>query len=322
MLPAPARSRPSVSPDGVVPLRLVALAATLLLALAGLSGPAVAHEGHAPDAREDEDGGWDLFPSGDSIYPNYMADPRQVRFGLSTHHFPEVGIPAAGEQRVLVELGGTFDLAAFHPRGSEGKGWRISIVSGFVGQFDQEQSLDNLGWDGVYGLLLHGQLRSDLLIKTGIMHRSAHVGDEYAEETGRRRFGYTREELMVGLSWWPQHDVRLYGELGYGHVLSAEAELAPGIVDEIQEPLRIQVGAEWTFHTEVFGHSPWYLAFDGSAFEERDWEPTIAVDAGLLFPAGARTFRVGLHFVDGAPPLGEFFQRDEQSIGVGLWVDL
>ena len=56
-------------------------------------------------------------------------------------------------------------------------------------------------------------------IKVASRHASSHVGDEYAERTGRTRIVYTRNELAGGISqkiddWW-----RAYGEVGWGYSL-------------------------------------------------------------------------------------------------------
>ena len=52
-------------------------------------------------------------------------------------------------------------------------------------------------------------------MRFGTFHDSAHLGDEYVEETGRERINYTREELISGIVWLPRRNTKLYTELGW-----------------------------------------------------------------------------------------------------------
>jgi hypothetical protein len=70
------------------------------------------------------------------------------------------------------------------------------------------------------------------------------------------------------------------------------------------------------------GRLGWYAAADFQSYEERGWRLDLSLEAGLLAHPGGRRWRIGLRWVDGRPPLGEFFQDSEQWLTFGLWMDL
>lgn len=253
-----------------------------------------------------------LFPE-EKIYPPYLADPHRPGFGVMLLGFTDPAAAESGDLRAALKLGGRFAVLRVCSRERPGRALQLAIEAGFYGQFDTEHQLDNLGWDGIYGLLLTAVPGDRVQLKAGVMHTSSHVGDEYAERTGRLRIGYTREELAAGVSWQPRPRWRLYGEGGWGYVLR---------IEQIQEPGRLQAGIEREVPAVWGGRWGWYAALDLQAFEERDWRVDPTVQVGLTAPAGERRWRVGLGFHDGRVPIGEFFQVDESFVVLGLWLDL
>lgn len=251
-----------------------------------------------------------LFPS-DRLYPHYTADPRSPEFGLVLLSVPEAALADSGEERIGLKLGGRFGLLRVHPRGEPEAGWQLDIHAGFLGQFDLAHSLDNVGWDGLYGFLASRRWENGLAFQLGTKHVSAHVGDEYAERTGRLRIGYTRDEVAAGLAWSGRRGERLYAEGGWNYRLKEHLGQQPG---------RLQLGAELHRPTprERLG---WFAALDLEAMEERDWQVDGSLHLGLAVPAGDRRWRIGVALYDGRVPLGEFFAEDEPTVGFGLWLE-
>lgn len=246
-----------------------------------------------------------------SLYPSSLADFHDAGFAVLVLHVDEVGVAEAGESRFYLKLGGRFPLLRINPRGR--LPWQIELVAGFQGQFDIENQQDNLGWDGIYGLLATAR-SGPWAFKGGLMHTSSHVGDEYAERTGRRRIGYTREELMVGVSRRLGRRFRTYGELAWGHDIREESG---------QEPGRAEVGLEYLAPGVLRGGRwGWYWAVDLSSVEERDWQVDPATQVGLAIPSGDRRWRIGVGAYDGRMPIGELYQDDERYLFGGLWLDL
>lgn len=276
--------------------------ALVLAAAAGADEPPVDTGRHtvewAPDAE---------------FYPQYIADPLRPQSALKILGMATSEIPQAGDARFALHLGGRFGLVRWHPPGDPTRGWQLDFEGGFFGQFDMENSLDNIGWDGLFGLYLSWLPTDGLGLRFGTKHDSAHIGDEYAETTGRQRIGYTREELVLGVSWRPSHRWRVYGEGGYGYGTK-----------EFQEPGRLQAGVEW-FGAKTFwkGRLGWYAAVDLQAFQENDWDPRTALQVGFVMPTGRGTsrYRFAFELIHGRSAMGEFAFRDETSVGVGWYFD-
>ena len=252
---------------------------------------------------------FEMFPSS-NLYPSYLADPRRPQFGVMLLGYPDPRIPDSGDRRVGLKLGGRFGLLRI---GTGERAWQADIEAGFTGQFDIEHSLDNIGWDGTYGFLVSTTLGEGVSVQFGTKHISSHVGDEYAERTGRRRIGYTREEAVLGTGWSIDGRWRTYGEAGWGFATK----------DEIgQEPLRLQFGLEHEAPGTIgHGRLGWYAAMNLGAFEERDWQVDPTLQLGLLIPAGGRRWRFGVGYHGGAVPIGEFYRGDEDYVALGLWLD-
>lgn len=261
--------------------------------------------------------GWNMVlgPAGD-FYPKYLADPRRPTFSIATMYFSETEIDAAGRPRVGLRMGTRFGLLRFHKDGDPEHGFQLDLGAGFLGQFDMANSLDNIGWDGVYSLGIAWAPRDSFAIRVGSFHDSSHVGDEYAERTGRRRISYTREEALLGLSWAFTKKYRAYAEGAYAYTLRNR---------ELMEPVRVQCGLEYMSPESFWkGRLGWYTAADVSSYEENDWDTNTTIQAGLLYPLRnlSRTWRLGIEYYDGRSHIGEFFQKREEYISIGFYVDL
>lgn len=254
--------------------------------------------------------GWSAFPV-ELVSPPYLADPLQPRFGAALIEVSDSAIADTGSRRWALQLGGRFGLVRFAPPSRPERPWQLSIEAGFVGQFDIDNSQDNIGWDGIYGLVLARRLSDRFEVKLAVKHFSSHVGDELQERAGRSRINYTREESIFGVSWRPRQRWRLYGEAARGHELRNP---------EFQKPGRLQAGAECI--RPLIWRLDGYAALDLNAFEESDWGIDTTVNVGVALPAGARTWRFGIEYRDGRPTMGEFFEDRERWVGLGVWLDL
>lgn len=254
-----------------------------------------------------------LFPSG-SLYKPYIADPHRVGFGLVMHQYIDPDIPDSGSQRATLKAGGRLGLVGWLPKDpSSGARWQLTLEAGLDAQFDVGFSLDSIGWDGNYGPQLTAIWPSGLSLKTGMLHTSSHVGDEYAERTGRLRIGYTREEIILGLSHTFKRRWRPYAEGGWAYKNSSD----------VQAPGRLQAGLEYEVPESLWQKRlGWYWAVDLSAMEERAWSLDVSAQLGVLIVSPGRSWRIGLEYHDGRPALGEFYQRDENYVALGLWLDV
>lgn len=243
----------------------------------------------------------EAFPV-DPGFPSPIAGPASRGCGFSRLAVDEISTEDTGDALYALKLGAVLPVVRIGE-------WRISLDGGFLGLFDIDNSYDNLGWDGNYGLIVTHPLGRDAAVRVARLHDSSHVGDEYTERTGRTRIDYTREEFALGVTFWPAPTWRLYGEYGHGTGYDA---------DDPGEPGRAQAGIEW----ERAGRWAPYAAVDVQSWEERHWNADVAVQAGLAFHGEGRRWRLGLEYYDGRVPLGEFYFEDQRHLSLGLFVDL
>jgi hypothetical protein len=216
-------------------------------------------------------------------------------------------IADSGDDRTDLSAGGRFGLVRI-----ERFNVQMSIEGGFDAQFDMDHQLDNIGWDGNYGLLLTKQQANGVAWKLAALHTSSHVGDEYMERTGRKRIGYTRHEIAFGVSVPAGEAWEIYAEGARGY--------DAGNTD-LQRPWRAEIGSVYDRDGRD-SPSGWYGALDIGSWQERDWRIDLAVQAGYRVRSGTRTWRFGIEHVRGRPPLGEFFQNTDRYLGAGIWLDV
>ena len=66
-------------------------------------------------------------------------------------------------------LGGSFSLFRAHPGDNPNRGLQLDFKGGFFGHFDIDNSLDNIGWDGIYGLTLAWRPTETLAFRAGTL---------------------------------------------------------------------------------------------------------------------------------------------------------
>ncbi|HMA66931.1 MAG TPA: DUF1207 domain-containing protein [Desulfosalsimonadaceae bacterium] len=260
--------------------------------------------------------GWKgrFVPAG-RLYPVYPADPLGPTVALNAVRYSDSDIAEAGDKRYVFRIGGRLGLLRVFPADHPEHGLQLNLHGTFLGMFDRSHSLDNIGWDGLYGIDLTWRGSSPVAVKFGINHDSSHVGDEYAERTGRKRIEYTRQEWILGLARSFGEHLRTYAETGWAFDLRSDW----------QEKWRLQAGLEFRDEDGLWGDwLGYYAAADLTSFEESDWEPDVTVQAGLLVPVAEsrRNFRIGLEYRDGRSVIGEFAKCEESYWAWGIWIDL
>ncbi len=296
-------------------------AAGWLICLIILLAPVVVHAAAAGTVVDDnltfplgETWRLSVSPGGD-LYPGYIADPLRPGFALRKLNVADSEIPESGDNRYAFTLGGRYGLLRIDAGRDPGMAFQLDVYGAFLGQFDVDNGTDNIGWDGLYGVILSWTDGAGLALKLAMQHDSSHVGDEYMERTGRERINYTREEWAAGVSYRFLDTFRVYGEGAYAYDLRNDA---------LQEPGRVQGGLEIEDRDRFLGgRLGYYAALDVGAYEESDWDADVSLQAGVVVPVDRflQTIRIGTFYRDGRSPIGEFFQRRETWWGLGLWID-
>jgi hypothetical protein len=285
------------------------VAASLLLLTLGL-GPAVAAAEETEDSQKSGFVTQWMPPS--VFYPMYLADPTRPVSGV-TGMKVDSEIPDTGDSRFALHLGGRFAIVRFHPQEDTDRGWQIDIEAAFLGHFDTDRDQDNIGWDGVYAVYLSWLPNSKLALRIGSHHVSAHIGDEYAERTGRERIGYTREEAVFGVGYRPSARWLIYGETGFGSG-------PKGTGGTWQAQAGVELHGKQRFWK---GRMGWYAALDLRTYEETDWSTRASAQIGLMLPTGRGTsrWRLAAEYGSGRSVMGEFSFYDETYVRFGLFYD-
>jgi uncharacterized protein DUF1207 len=283
------------------------IVATCLMAL--LPGPVLAQT--EPTWATPSGIVWTLFPAGD-VFPVYVADPHRPGNAIVPRFYVREDIPNTRSPRWCLSAGGRFGILRIDNVPAE-RSWQVGIEAGLDALFDMQNKNDLIGMDGNYGLTVTTASDGPWAFKIAVLHTSAHLGDEYAQRTATDRINYTREELALATGWRFHPRWRLYGEAGVGYVLRSDD----------QKPWRLQWGLEYTSAPRVWGgRFAWYSAADFASWDERGWRVDTTVQGGIVARSNGRTYRLLLEYVDGRPPIAEFFKNTEASLALGFRIDL
>lgn len=261
-------------------------------------------------------GSWqmELIPD-DQVYPLYVADPRRPRMHIGLGAV-NTDIPNTSEGIINLDVGTRLTLLKMQ-RGSESANeFSLDIEGGIFSQFDWINGLDNIGWDGRYGVYIASDWYDLFVARFGHRHISAHLGDEYIEETGRKRINYTRDDLRVGIGYRLTKSTLVYLEPSWAWHLGNS---------QLQNKWAIEGGIQYQGpYTLWKGSAGYYAGVHISSFEENNWDPNVACQVGVRIKRDPRRtkLRFGLEGYTGRAKLGEFaLDFDETYITAGFFVD-
>ncbi|MEZ6061589.1 MAG: DUF1207 domain-containing protein [Planctomycetaceae bacterium] len=177
------------------------------------------------------------LPPGDHVLPDgllyrsYIAAPHEPRF--ATVALYDYG---AKSWRWDATIGGRVGLfRRDQPEFLNLDAWQIDLEGAALPRLDPQKSMDVESIDYRFGLLWTGK-QDNLAFKFGYFHVSSHVGDEYQLKNPTfERINYVRESLILGTSYYPTADWRLYGEAAFAVEYGGGAK-----------PWQFQGGAEYT----------------------------------------------------------------------------
>jgi hypothetical protein len=150
-------------------------------------------------------------------------------------------------------------------------------------------------------------------MKFGYYHLSSHLGDEFMLlNPSAVRINYVRDSGIIGMGYYLNDDLRLYGEAAYAFGAEDGAE-----------PLEFQFGAEYSpIRRDGYNWSP-FAAVNAHLRQELNYGGDLVVQVGWQMRNGPapRRFRIGAQYYNGYNEQGEFFSQREQKAGFGLWYD-
>lgn len=252
-----------------------------------------------------------IFPH-TQLYPHYIANPLRPTFSIQNMYLTKSEIVNTGERRYNLKLGGHLGIYRNQPEKTN-RGWQVTFDAGFQGQFDPASSQDNVGWNGVMALSLEIRNSEAFAHRFAVHHTSDHIGDELIERTGIKRINYTREEIRYGLMWFISPHWQSYIEIGKAYHLGNTT---------LQQQWRHELGFQYENKKYWMPKLGWYMGADFSSYDENNGDINSALQIGIVSSANNRNFRLGIELYNGRSTLGEFFQVQEEYIGVGFWIDI
>ena len=250
---------------------------------------------------------WQVLPDG-IIYRSYWAGPREPRMGVTL--FRKNGGQSFWDPTMGARVG-VLRYGNDDPLNPQGLQW--DVVGAAIARLtlDEYRDLESVDFRGgtflTYG---HGQWQ----FKFGYDHISSHLGDEYIiNHPGSidDRVNYVRDSLVLGVSYYPIPELRLYGEAGYGLNVDGGAE-----------PWEFQFGTELSKAGPTGMAGSPFLALNVHLREEVDFGGDFTAQAGWMWRGETgQTMRIGAHYLNGMSSQYQWFDKWEEQIGVGVWYD-
>lgn len=271
---------------------------------------------HATGSRGDP--GIELLPRV-RYFASPTADPIEPRFGIGlimtdvlaepgTERAPfELAGDARSDWQAAAAIGGT--LPFWRPATWPGGGIAVGAQAGVFARFRIElPSRDDLGQDWLVAMPIEaawnnwsGRLR--------ISHRSAHLGDEFVEETDADRIEFGGESIDGLVAYEFPRLARVYG--GGGWIFRSNTDDTSVLQDSgTQDRFVVQLGADGRWDVG----SPYVHALAGvdwQAAERTGWVRALALAGGLGIDVGDRSLDLMLRYFDGPSSMGQFFVTPE-----------
>jgi hypothetical protein len=288
--------------------------AITILVLLVCVGPALAQDDERADTTFKLGSRWllELDPN-DQPYPDYVADPRRPRMQVGVG-VADSDIPETSAGRVMLDLGTRYTLFKIQTDSSGTNAFALDIEGGLFTQFDSGNGLDNIGWDGRYGVFAVWDWSEKVVARVGYRHISAHLGDEYIEATGRQRINYTRDDFALGLGYFLSEKILIYVEPSRAWSMGN---------DERQKRWAVEGGIQYEGPRDMWNNSTaFYAATHVRAFDETNWDPGVSVQTGFHVKRNQHSsnLRLGLEGYIGRAILGEFaLDYDEAYLTLGVF---
>lgn len=249
---------------------------------------------------------WQLLPDG-LLWHSYLAAPHEPRIStviLQTNNEGVFWDATLGGRVGLIRYGTTGAVNA--------SGWQWDLEAAAITRLDLLHAEDVESMDYRFGTEITAA-EGPWAMKFGYFHISSHVGDEYMIRNPTfQRVNYVTESWIIGGSYFPRDDVRLYGEFANSFRASGGAKR-----------YQFQTGAEYTPIAKVVARGAPFAAINLNFRQAVGWDVSTTVQAGWAFqsPQSGRRVRFGLQYGDGPTSQFSFFQRRESYLGGGVWFD-
>lgn len=258
-----------------------------------------------PAGQTNQSWTWQVLPDG-LVYRSYLAAPKAPRFPANAVH-------SEGDSTLWnATLGASVGITRF---GTANRHWPEGLQIDAEGSAQVRldipedvdvRSVDFRGGRPIsYGWGPHQ-------VKFGYYHLSSHLGDEFwMKHPGFKRLNVARDVLVLGYSYYPDENLRLYAEAGWA------------FYDDVAKPWEFQFGVDWAAsHPTGIDGAP-FFATNVQLREEVSFGGGLTVQTGWAWRGEqhARLPRLGAHYYNGKSTQFSFFDDHEQQIGLAIWYD-
>lgn len=246
-----------------------------------------------------------VLPEG-LIYRSYLAGPKEPRMGAYIAEIQGdtwVWGATVGGRIGLLRLGTSDPI---HPSGFQLDAEGAAMVRLNIEDEMDVQATDYRGGVGVSW----GNER--LQTKLAYYHVSSHLGDEFLIKNPTFPvYSQSRDAIVLGLSYFLQESLRLYGETGFAFNSIAS------------EPWEFQFGLDWAPYRPTGIHGAPFFAVNGYLRQEQDFGGGFNLHTGWAWRSdvNAHLFRIGLLYYNGKSTQYAFLPLHEEIIGAGMWYD-
>ncbi|MCY2991857.1 MAG: DUF1207 domain-containing protein [Planctomycetota bacterium] len=259
-----------------------------------------------PNAVQTDPWVWQVLPDG-LIYPSYLAGPKEPRFASIWNYDQKLG------WMLDLEAGGRVALLRYGTAGvPRPDGWELDLEGAAFPRLDVERNEDMISTDFRVGLPLtfgYGSWRA----KLEAYHLSSHLGDELMLRLPETpRINYSRNAFVFGGAYYPTDDLRLYAEVEWAF------DTAGGT-----RPWEFQFGVDYSPVCSSGGlRGTPFLALNCQLREETEYEAAFVAQVGWQWRGlTGHLFRLGVQYFTGPSDQYQFFCRNENKVGIGLWYD-
>ena len=240
------------------------------------------------------------------MYKSYLASTTEPRMGTNWQYmrgFGWVWNATLGARAGLIRYGTEND--------NWPEGWQLDVEGAAFPRLDAFQSRDLIASDYRVGVPLTFR-RGPWEGKFGYYHISSHIGDEFLlKNPDFPRANYVRENLLLGIAMRPHPDWRYYFEVAYAFYINGGAK-----------PWEFQFGTEFS---PAMPSTKWgapFAAVNGHLNQACHFSGNVNVQAGWQWRGETgHILRVGADYFNGMSDQGQFVNRFEDRIGMGIWYD-
>jgi hypothetical protein len=221
---------------------------------------------------------------------------------------------SAREAVAAVGIGAIFPL--FQLAEWEGGGAILAVDGRVFARFRVEYpTRDDMGQDWYVGGVVEAA-RHRWSGRVGVIHRSAHLGDEFLLSTEAERIEFGGEQLDLMAAWEAPGHLRLYG--GGAWVFRSYLPWEPRLrALGVQDRATLQLGMDGAWPVAGAGGLHLVAGADYYSAERTGWHPAFAAAAGVGVGQG-RTLRLLLRGFSGRSHMGEFFLTPERYLALEM----